>query len=460
MRLIRALKKFFALNNGPSIGRDTSGIALFMVISAVSVLSILVTEFTYIAQINERMAYDGLDQLKAHYLAKSGIKFSLLRLKAYQQVKSLASTLGGGGGATPAGASGGGAAIPGSLLNKIWNFPFFYPIPTEIPGLSPSDKDQIKKFQDSSGLEGKYSALIESESAKVNVNQFLEKFAPSPSPSASPSPKATGGGAQQPPPNPSPSASFNPAEARKNFSDYLYSIYNNKITNDQDFAAEYRDLRFDDLMDGLFAWADRTYQRTGNDSHDAIKAKKAPFYTLSELHMIPLMDDQLFNLFSPGLTVSLTNGININTMQETTLRALVPGMTDLEVKEFFNHRDATDADNTFNTPDDFYTYIQNSVAVFKQKSRIDELKKDLAAKKIQLIIEETQFKITVQAQMNQAVRTIEAWVTLNPAPASPPTSNKPTNGGPPLPPPPPPQNSAAANPPPDSGLKITFMRIL
>ena len=441
-----------------------------MVISAVSVLSLLVTEFTYIAQINERIAYDGLDQLKAHYLAKSGFKFSLLRLKAYQQVKSLISTLGAGATGAPTtatpGKPGAAPAVPASLLNKIWDFPFFYPIPTDLPGLTPGDKERIKKFQDSSGLDGKYSALIESESSKVNLNGFLQQFAASPSPSASasPSPQSNGsngvvtGGTNSNSPTPAPNASptFSPVDARKNFADYLNSIWNNKITNDPDFAAEYRDFKFDDFMDGLFAWADRTYARVGSDNLDPVKSKRAPFYTLSELHMLPLMDDQLFNLFAPALTVAVTNGININTMQETTLRAIVPGMTDDEVKEFFNHRDATDVDNTFTSTDDFYQYLQNSVAFYKQQSRIDELKKNLTSQKIQLILDETQFKITVQAQVNQATRTIEAWVTLNPTATSP--SPKPSAS--PTPAAPVVNGQTQSTPPPDSGLKITFMRIL
>ena len=53
----------------------------------------------YIAQVNETLAFDGRDQLKAHYLAKSGFKLSLLRLKAYQQVKAYAETMAGGAGA-------------------------------------------------------------------------------------------------------------------------------------------------------------------------------------------------------------------------------------------------------------------------------------------------------------------------------------------------------------------------
>ena len=432
--------------------------ALFMVIGAISVLSILVTEFTYISQLNQKIAFDGLDQVRAHYLAKSGFKLSLLRLKAYAQVKSL---LGGAGGA---GAPGGGGipGVPKALVEKVWNMPFFFPIP-DVPGMSMADKDNLKKFMDSSGLEGKYSALIESEDSKYNLNMLMAPFAP-PAPSPSPSPTAPPGGATPPPgstPSPSPVPTFNPADAQKSLSDYLQQILNNKIEADQEFADEYRDLRWDDFMDNLVAWADHSYERHNSGSQDKVTVKRAPFYSLSELHMVPMMDDQLYELFAPALTVSTTPGINVNSMQERTLRALVPGMTKEEVDDFFKYRDSEEEDHYFKTDTDFYNYIQGAVGAYKNQQAIDNLKGAHVRGNVRLVTDETNFKITVQAQVNQSIRKIEAWVTLNG-----PAVNAPTNPNAPKAPTPPP----GATPPlagpgaqpatPNSGLTITYMRML
>jgi type II secretory pathway component PulK len=442
-----------------------SGVALFMVIASLSILSILVTEFAYIASMNQTVAFDGLDQLKAHYLAKSGLKLSLLRLKAYQQVKGAIGALGGGGSG-----AGGAGAIPKQVLDKIWSFPFFYPIPSDLPGMSIAQKDALSKFEKSSNLQGKFSAIIDSESAKFNLNSIFARFsAPSPTPSASPGappPPPPPPGQRPDQPNPTPSAqAFSPEQARDSLREYFAQIMNNKIENDQEFADEYRDWKLEDFLDNLFAWTDRTYERKTTVPNDVMTFKGAPFNSVNELRMIPGMDDKLFDLFSPALTASATPGININTMQAPTLRALVPGIKPEEVDEFFKFRDDDTVDNTFKSPDDFFAYLPKGVESFSRGSNsVEKLKGELNKRGIRLVIDESEFKITVKATVNQSTRTFEAWVTLidsskgktgaggNPGQGQnqPPNPNQ----GQPTP------TDLGTASRPDPGLRITFMRVL
>lgn len=392
-----------------------------MVLGAISVLTLLVTEFTYIAQVNQKMAYDGFDQLKAHYLAKSGFKLSLLRLKAYQNVKSSLNTILGGN------AAGVASLLPKQMIEKIWSFPFIFPIPVNIPGLSISDKEAITKFQKESGLDGKFSAIIESESSKFNLNLILSGFVPKdPDKKNDGQTKPNQGGTPRPSPintsenpNPSPSpglntaAQFNPEEARKNLAEFLGRLIDQKRESDEVFAQEYRDLKMDELVDNIIAWADVNYEkRFQNNSRELIGSKQAPFYSLSELHMIQGMDDTLFNLFAPNLTVNPTPGININTMNEFTLRAIVPNLTDDEVKEFFKYRDSDEEDHYFKKSEDFLKYLNDNSAAYRATKTIEEFKAALAKKNIRIVTEESDFKITVRAEVNESTRLIEAWVTL------------------------------------------------
>ena len=423
-----------------------------MVISAVAILSLIVTEFTYIAQVNKRIAYDSLDQVKAHYLAKSGLKLSLLRLKAYDQINKLV-------GSSKAGS--GIPSVPRSMLDKIWSFPFFFPIPTNLPGMSQGDKDKIAKFQNASNFDGKYSAVIQSESGKYNLNLILAQFNPKPAPSPSPSPSAPGAIPPVTPGTTAGSGVFDPAKARESLTEYLSQILNNKNQDDPDFAAGYRDFRIEEFMDAVFSWADNTYEKRNSSGKEQIKMKKAPFYSVSELHMLPLIDDQLYELFTPGLTAATTPGINVNTITEATLRAIVPQMTVEETKKFFTDRDNEEEDNSFKDAEGFYKYLLTNVGSFRgSQVAIDQLKKSLAERHIQIVTEETQFKVTVQAVVNQSTCLTEAWVTLGatnqtgtPNPSSSAKAQAP--GAPPAPSVPGGANSVA-----DPGLKITFMRIL
>jgi hypothetical protein len=431
-----------------------------MVIAAMTILSVLVTEFTYVAQVNSKMAFDSLDQVRAHYLAKSAFKLSLLRLKAYQQLLSLGGGGQGGtalsGGAAPGG--GGGLQLPPQILNQIWQVPFIFPIPTELPGMTALAKDEIQKFQNDSGLKGNFLARIESDSTRLNINSVLRGFqALATSSSASPS------SASPSSPSPSPSPSFDPEGAQKNLTDYMNGVLRARFETDPDFEQEYRDFRLDELMDHLFSWLDFTYQPKINSGKQVIPFKQGPFYTMSELRLIHPIDDTLFDLFAPTLTAQTTQGININLMGREVLRALIPQMTLEETQEFFEYRDNPQEDNQFKRVDDFYTYLEKSIGAFRgDKEEVSKFRAVLKSRNIELLIQENAFKISVRAQVNQSSRVWEAFVKLEDPPragtqsgtrGTPPPGgfvpSDPTLGGTPTP--------GAITP---AGLRIMFMRLL
>jgi hypothetical protein len=417
------------------LGRDTQGIALFMVLAAVGILSILVTDFVYITQVSQAIAYGGLDQTQAHYLAKSGLKLSLLRLKAYQKVQKL-------GGVS--------ALVPKSLMERVWNFPFFYPIPTGLPGMTSGDKDLIKKFQKEMSIDGNFSATIESESTKYNLNSIVAGFGPTPTPNTRPSP----GGIAPPLPI------ADSAKSREALTEMLTLVLNQKMKNDAEFAAIYRDFRVNEWVDQIAAWSDRKYDRRSSPNRDPIPMKRAPFYSVGELHNLAAVDEDIYQLFVPYLTTSLTSAININMMQEGVLRTLAPNMTDEDVQQFFTYRDSVSADHFFRKADDFFNYLSANVPIYRTNPKLlDELKKNLASRQISLITEETFFKITVQATVNSATRTIQAWVTLgDPQPNSPTTVMATSQSGG-IPNPLDPTAGLTPGLTVDSGITITSMKI-
>jgi hypothetical protein len=348
--------------------------------------------------------------------------------------------------------------------------------------MSQAQKDALKKFEDKSSLAGNFTALIESESSKYNINTILAPLGPKapvqPGTGGKPATPAAPKNPDDPDQNPddkdknkTPTV-FDADKARKALLDFLQQLFQNKADKDEAFSDLYRDLNLEELVDAIAGWADRTYERKfqGGGS-DTIPLKRAPFYSLTELHMVPRMDDGLYNLFAPSLTVSPTPGINVNTMTKETLRALIPGLNDQEVKEFFEYRDSQKEDNLFKKVDDFLKYAQNNFSVFRGSAgEVQDFKDKLAERNVRLVTDETEFRISVTAYVNNVSKQLEAMVTLTAG------QQQQQTGGPGQPPG---QQGGQQQPGgsgvvqvaplqpgfpegesrPDSGLKITFMRI-
>jgi len=67
------------------IGSQETGAALVTVLLAVTLLTVVVVEFTYSAQVDHHLTHNGLKVLQARYLARSGINLALLVLKKDMQ---------------------------------------------------------------------------------------------------------------------------------------------------------------------------------------------------------------------------------------------------------------------------------------------------------------------------------------------------------------------------------------
>lgn len=478
---------------------NNRGVALFIVLTAMATLAIFVGEITYTAQINQKLAYDRLDQIKAHSLAKSGLRLALLRIRAYSELKKSIGTMAKSMGASAADAD---KVVPKAILEKIWNEPITIPFSGDVSGLPLGARDAIQKFRKDSSMEGKVYISISAQSERFNLNSTIQAFAPSPSASPSASPGGSTGGTGSTAPSGSTAGSggtgsgptptpigFDQEQARKLLSDQIKDTFAKKFEEDEKFRDRYRNLRPEDLTDEILGWNDLTYQSQAAQRADR-PFKQAPFYDVSELHYLPSVDDDIYNLLASQYTTGVASAINVNTIKEPVLAALVPQMTQEERKKFFEYRDnleptgddaraaaaagtATnkDEDHTFKAADDFYKYIKEKVSAFgNSDSKIDDFKKALTQRGITITTEESNFIVRIEATINQTKRTLEAYVSILPDSGSTggtsggtttsgttkpsPTPNTPTN---PVNP-----NDPTANDPTleRSNLKITQLRFL
>ncbi len=418
-----------------------------MVLTAMATLAIFVAEITYVAQVNQKLAYDRLDQIKAHALAKSGLRLALLRIKAYSEIKRTVEALAKSAGAGAAAVS---SAVPKAILEKVWSEPITIPFSGDLSVLPAGARDALLKFRKDSGMEGKLYISIQAQSSKFNLNSVLPAFA---SLAASPTPNARGGGGANASPTPTPQAgaganasanpsatpaTFDPAQARQLLLDQIKDTLTKKFEEDTRFRDRYRTLRAEDLTDEILGWNDLTYQsQAAQRSNDPFK--RAPYYDISELRYLPSVDDELFELLESQFSAGVESTINVRTIKEPVLAALVPLMTAEERKKFFEFRDNTGgsssdtsgASNNNNpsasgnpsdpnvdpikTPEDFFKFLKERVAAFGgSDARINEFKTALAQRGIQITTDETNFIVRVEATVEQTKRTLEAWVTLMP----------------------------------------------
>jgi type II secretory pathway component PulK len=401
------------------------GMALLIVLGAVAILGYLVSEFTLVAQTNQRVAYSSADRVQAYYLAKSAYKISLLRLKAYQNLRGFLDS--------EAGKMAAGA-IPAGALDQVWRFPLAYPIPTEMPGLTPGQRSQIQKFQDNSALDGSFTALIESESSGYNLNLLFAQFAPKPPEKANPRSRERRLGDrpddeeeeeeeeedQQRDPDQTEGRGgkeqlkFNPEVAREHLTEYIEEVIRNKFESDSDFEYRYRDIYVEDLINHIITWADRNYQSPIGDRDFQVAVKKAPFYSISELHMIPLIDDGLYALLAQHLTAQPTPAINVNEIDEIGLRSLFPQMSAEDAKELIEfRRSPLVGGGPFPSVDAFYEYLLEKIPAY-DATDIKLIQNQFIRAGLELVTEESNFKITVRAEVNGATRMIEANITLLP----------------------------------------------
>jgi len=408
---------------------DRKGVALFIVLASMATLAIFVSEVTYTAQINQKLAYDRLDQVKAQALAKSGLRLSLLRIRAYSELKKTIGKISEGAGANAAMVD---SVVPKNMIEKIWAEPITLPFSGDISSLPTEIKDALTRFRKDSSMEGKLYISIQAQSNKINLNSSLPAFAsiaaPSPSPSGKPSPTPA---PTQPPADGSASASptpvtYDPEQARQALGQQLKDTFQRKFEEDEKFRDEYRSFRIEDLQDEIAGWSDLSFD-SAREQSSSIPFKKAPFYHVSELNYLPSMDDTLYALLSEQFMAGVASNINVNTVQESVLKAIVPQMTKDEVTKFFEFRDGAGesgaADNKFKNSDEFYKYLKEKVQYYTgSETRVNDLKTLLTQRGIQIITEESNFLVHIEATVQQTKKTLEAMVSLIETPAAQPPS--------------------------------------
>lgn len=297
---------------------NNKGIAIITAILALAFLTYLATEVTYDATVEYAVNSQELKRLKAYYAARAGVEVSLLRIKAYNQVVQKL----------------GKDAASYPMIDLIWQFPFQWPLalPGGTENLSLTDKEALNESSEGTIFDATFDTQISDEGSKIDLNDLV-----------------------------SPSKIL-----RDNARRQLLNTFTQEVENNKRFEALYRNYRFDDLINQIADFMSPTRAALSGGSKEAAYSSteyegyppNRGFRTLSELRILPLMEEELFKVLENRVTVFGLKGINPNTASKDVLMSLDPGITAEIADRLIQSRSDDAQGGQFKSPEDFWARVQ------------------------------------------------------------------------------------------------------
>lgn len=344
--------------------RAKTGAALMLALFATTLLMVIATEIMYETSVEYVVTTQSVNRVRAYWAARAGVEMSLMRIHIFKQAQSMA-----------------GAMLPDpTILDEIWRQPFLWPppIPKEASAV---DKDQIQKAvknSDMSAIKASYFATIESEGAKIDINDLG-----------------------------SPSKIM--AQAANN---QILQIFTSRMENDEEFGRRHRGVNFQELINNIADWIDADKEgRNGGDegslySRDADAGElppNQPLKSLEELHQVSGMTDEFYSILAPSLTLYGAKGINVNQAPKEVFFAFGTAFTPERVERILNDRKDPKR-GPFKDEAEFVGYL-NSIGINGNPFETAD------GGKIPLVFEpETNFRIQSTGKSGQAQSDIVAVV--------------------------------------------------
>lgn len=305
--------------------RNQRGSAIMFAIFLMSLLVFIAFEVSYDSLVEYRSSLNSVRRVQAYYAAKSCHDLSLLRIKAFQQVaRSNIRT-----------------SIPDpTMLDMIWKFPLMWPITAPAEALE-SDKDAYKEAAKQSNFKHSFNSQITTVSGKIDINDLG-----------------------------SPSKAL-----REKTKEQLLKYIQTKLDEpDSEWAKKYASFDFDLLFNHISDWIDSDDISLNGGSEKAyyldLRNEFIPpnqsLKTMEELHMIKGMEDGIYDILVPAITLYGGKGINVNYADKDMLMAIDPMITDIVADEIIKRRNDPALGGPFLKADDFYAFLGVNPASFNQ----------------------------------------------------------------------------------------------
>ena len=366
---------------------SNQGAALLTVLVALLLISLMTLELQYTSLIERKLAYNDLNKIQTHYLAKSGSRLGLLRLTGFGRAKKMSLTV-----------PGSKYALAKDYLDLIWNIPFpaYPPQRAALENLSLQEKaEQLEALKDTRISSGQFSYKIRSESSKLNLNLMSNNG---------------GSGCRALPTAGSPSM----------VGGFICHTLYQKITQlfkDSDSPTdEFGNVKVDDIIDNLVDWISAQGQSNARDNdgwyerqEQPYKTKRGRFFTLDEVKLVKDVSPSLFLKLKPYITVFSEEGkANLNDVTRNgSLNLYFPRITQYAIdgiNQAFQRKIAAGAPGWASVVPEFFTVLKS----FDPASANDYS----GVENEYFTVDSVLFTIQSQGSIQKSGSTIQSMITL------------------------------------------------
>lgn len=396
-------KRFIFFKN---FSKNNQGVAILMVLTAITLLTAILTDFTFESKLNKIKVYNSQDKSQAKLNAEAGLLFAMARLRLYQEAFNTLEK---------------NEAAKGQFkqedLNQIWSLPFVYPIPgAEKMGII--QRTALADFEKNSMIQGEMKVEIINASQLLNLNLLrISPLVKKPEPEKK---TAKSNNNENENEENAGDGTVDPEFGlEKQLSNLLKEAIEKKRESDDEFNNKYADKDAVELVSGLkhFTSDENSYedafsrQLDANYSNKDFTVKHAPYSSLSEIYLVDGWDDQIVDLLYNDLTAHGAAVIDLNKITNKTLKILLPNLDEEQIKEFFRYRDDPVKPKHFNNLADFKAYIV-STANLMSEANFNERMKKFEQAGLKFGVAGSLFKVITSGTFGRSTYTLTAYVNL------------------------------------------------
>lgn len=395
--------------------KDSSGMAIIMVTTAVAILSFILADFTFETKLNKIRVENQVDRFQAKLNAEAGIKFALAKLLIYKEAwntlednESLKKT------------------ISPSDAEKVVTQPFVYPIP--LPKRANIiQKNAVAEFEKNNLLKGGLSVVMMPITGFLNPNNLKvvkDDDAEEDEDDRSSRDEDEDG------------TNLKPYQfMEKTFIETLQDVFKSKIESDEQFAFKYSNTNIEQLVKELKYYVNNPRDYNEPEKADIekiyvekdIKPKHAALESIDELYMLAGWDDELVNLLKDRMSVHQVSVINVNEMTLNQLKVLFPTMTPFQLEEFFKYRDGDTEQGTepqpFKDSDGFRKYLTSELGAI-ETDKFDKRISEFSKAGINIGVAGKLFKVVSKGTFGRTSYQLTAFMDLPVKPQPPQTKKK------------------------------------